>query len=313
MGTLRRGLIAGAFGTVLLNAATYLDMALTGRPASMAPARAVARTAGAFGIDLRGDDDRAEAYGALGGIATGLGLGVLASLTRSAGVRLPAPLGAAAIGSMAMAATDAPMAAAGVSDPTEWSGADWLRDAVPHLAYGAGVRWAMDWSDRQDSRDTASTEAREATDEHPPARPSLVGTVARSLALGVATGGRSSLALGGPVLTARGGRPGYVAAGLVTTELVIDKVPGVSSRLRPGPLAARMGSGAVGAAALARHRDAADAHVALAALTGGAAAFAGSIAGAAWRDIAADRDWPGWRAGAVEDAVALGLTVIACR
>ncbi|MEO6509564.1 MAG: hypothetical protein ABIO16_01145 [Nocardioides sp.] len=35
-----------------------------------------------------------------------------------------------------MAATDAPMAALGVSDPRTWATADWLSDAIPHLAYG---------------------------------------------------------------------------------------------------------------------------------------------------------------------------------
>ena len=35
-----------------------------------------------------------------------------------------------------MIATDAPMAALGVSDPRTWKPADWASDALPHLAYG---------------------------------------------------------------------------------------------------------------------------------------------------------------------------------
>ncbi len=40
------------------------------------------------------------------------------------------------IGAAAMAGTDVPMAALGVSDPRTWAAKDWLSDAVPHLAYG---------------------------------------------------------------------------------------------------------------------------------------------------------------------------------
>jgi hypothetical protein len=36
----------------------------------------------------------------------------------------------------AMAATNAPMAMLGVSDPCSWTATDRLSDAVPHLAYG---------------------------------------------------------------------------------------------------------------------------------------------------------------------------------
>jgi hypothetical protein len=142
--TIGRGVVAGAFGTLLLNAATYLDMALTGRPASSVPGDTVQRSAAKLGLHPPRDPHRLEAYGALGGIAVGVALGVAASVARSAGVRLPAPLGAAAIGGLAMAATDTPMAATGVTHPRTWSAADWARDVVPHLAYGAGVRWAMD-------------------------------------------------------------------------------------------------------------------------------------------------------------------------
>src|SRR3954462_5547657 len=102
--TIGRGLLAGAFGTLLLNAATYLDMALTGRPASDVPGRMMLRTAHAAGLQPPDDEARTEAYGALGGIATGLALGVGASAARAVGVRVPAPLGAVLTGAAAMAA-----------------------------------------------------------------------------------------------------------------------------------------------------------------------------------------------------------------
>jgi hypothetical protein len=185
------------------------------------------------------------------------------------------------------------MAAGGVSDPREWSAADWTRDVVPHLAYGAGVRWAMDRVDRGDRVD------------HAPRR----GLLARALALGVAAGGRSTLGIGGPVLAARGGPAAVAAAGLIGTELVVDKLPGVPSRLRPGPLGGRLVAAGVGAVALAR---ADEKPAVLPAVAGVAGAALGSLAGAVWRDVAAERGWT-WQAGAVEDAVALGLTAAACR
>jgi uncharacterized membrane protein len=301
MTAIGRGLVAGAFGTLLLNAATYLDMALTGREASTTPGETVQRAGAALGLSVPEDQARLEAYGALGGAAVGLGLGVVASVARSAGVRLPAPLGAVAIGGLAMAASDGGMIANGVTDPREWTAADWTRDVVPHLAYGAGVRWAMDRMDHGADDPTTQED-----------RPSRVGLLLRSAALGLAAGGRSSLSLGGPLASARGGLPALAAAGLVTSELVADKVPGAPSRLDPGPLAGRLVGGAVGAGVLARRHDARAGGTSVALVVGAAGAFVGAVAGATWRELAAERGWT-WQAALAEDAVALGLTAAACR
>jgi hypothetical protein len=35
-----------------------------------------------------------------------------------------------------MAAADVPLTRLGLTDPRQWSQADWYADAVPHLAYG---------------------------------------------------------------------------------------------------------------------------------------------------------------------------------
>ena len=43
-----------------------------------------------------------------------------------------------------MTATDASSAVLGASDPRTWSAPAWAADAVPHLAYGAGVVLAYD-------------------------------------------------------------------------------------------------------------------------------------------------------------------------
>lgn len=180
-----------------------------------------------------------------------------------------------------------------------------MRDVVPHLAYGAGVRYAMDRVDGRPHRTTTTVPGRDD-------KPSGVGVLTRSALLGIAAGGRSSLAIGGPFGVARGGLTGVAAAGLVAAELVIDKMPGVPSRLDPGPLGGRLVGGAVGAGALARLRHAGAVTSVAAGVVGAAGAFAGSIAGATWRELAAERGWT-WQAALAEDAVALGLTIAACR
>ncbi|WP_236238839.1 hypothetical protein [Streptomyces sp. CC228A] len=133
-----RGLLAGATGTVALNLVTYGDMVLRGRPSSSMPAETADRLAGQAGIELGDGEEKAgreEAAGALLGYVAGLGTGLLYGLLRGRGSRpvwLAGPLLAAA----AMAASDLPATALGVTDPREWSSTAWLSDVVPHLAYG---------------------------------------------------------------------------------------------------------------------------------------------------------------------------------
>ncbi|GAA5151917.1 hypothetical protein GCM10023340_31350 [Nocardioides marinquilinus] len=293
--TLGRGLIAGAVGTTLLNLATWVDVALSGRQPSDAPDRTVDGVLRRLGADVPRDGGRPAAYGALGGIAAGLGIGVAASAARTAGLRLPAPVGAAVIGAAAMAASDVPMALTGVSDPSTWSRADWTRDAAAHLAYGVGVRWALDRATPPASED--------AVLERPTGR-----LLRRCLALGAAAGSRSTLGIGGPAVAA----PTPVTlltSGLVLGELVADKLPFAPSRLQLPGLASRVVTGSVGAVALAR-REQRSATLPL--LVGAAGAVAGSVGGAAWRDWAQQRGLT-WQGAVAEDAVAVGLTAWACR
>ncbi|TWV55868.1 hypothetical protein FRZ03_05705 [Streptomyces misionensis] len=137
--SIARGCAAGAAGTTALNAATYLDMALRGRPSSSAPEDVVEKVTERAGHpvpETDGRDNRLSGMGALAGIAVGVGAGVAASLLHRLGVRPPLWLGGPATGALAMALTDAPMAGLGVSDPRSWSATDWTADALPHLAYG---------------------------------------------------------------------------------------------------------------------------------------------------------------------------------
>lgn len=148
MKTLLKGILAGAAGTTLLNAATYVDMALTGRAASAVPAESVRKLAEIFGLRemaAAGDDvpetvrNTREALGALLGIKVGIGIGVLFGAAYPVMKGRPLLLQGLLAGAAAMAATDLGLAGLAVSDPKTWTPSDWLRDAVPHLCYGLAV------------------------------------------------------------------------------------------------------------------------------------------------------------------------------
>ncbi len=136
------GLVAGAAGTAALNAITYLDMAVRGRPASSVPAQTAQELADEAGVDLAADADeetaenRSEALGALMGYASGLGFGALYGLVAPRLPRVPVPAGAAALMLAAMAGANVPAAMTGATDPREWSVHAWAADIIPHFAYG---------------------------------------------------------------------------------------------------------------------------------------------------------------------------------
>jgi hypothetical protein len=147
------GALAGAAGTTALNAATYLDMAVRGRPASSTPEDTVRAIAGRAGVEVPGDErtrkNRLSGLGALAGAATGVGIGAAYGVLRRAGVRLPGPVAALAVGGAAMAASDGSMTALGITDPRQWDATSWLSDALPHLAYGAVTVAALHALDRR--------------------------------------------------------------------------------------------------------------------------------------------------------------------
>ncbi|MDV7090296.1 hypothetical protein [Rhodococcus opacus] len=302
MNAVTTGIAAGAAGTTMLDAVTYLDMAIRGRPASTVPEKTVESVATALGVAIPGRGDalaaRRSAFGALGGIAVGTGLGVAAALVRRAGAHLTPAAGTIGIGLAAMAATDIPIAVRGISDPRQWTAQDWLSDLVPHLVYGATVTTVL----RQ--QDEATGHRRE-----PGERSSTI----RSAVIGVASGLRSSTGIAAALLS---GAPGTAhrarlvgATALVGGELVADKNPNVPSRLSQPALTGRLIAGGGGAAALAR-RDRADTASAL--IIGTVGALAGSHGGAWWRQWASRR-MPDWQAALAEDAVALTMAATALR
>lgn len=144
---LGRGLVAGGAGVTALNTITYLDMAVRARPSSDSPAQAVEKLAEKAGTEIPGKDDerenRLQGLGPLAGIVTGTAVAVTAALAWPALRRVPAPLGAAVLGALAMAGSDGPLVGLGLTSLGDWSAADWVSDAVPHLGYGAAVYAAL--------------------------------------------------------------------------------------------------------------------------------------------------------------------------
>lgn len=133
------GALAGAAGTTALNAATYLDMALRGRGSSSTPEQTIEALAHRTGVRIPGDEESAQnrfsgfgpLLGIVSGVGTGIALGALHAWWR------PSPVVSAVLATVgAMAGSNGPMAALGVTDPASWSAGDWVADGVPHAVYG---------------------------------------------------------------------------------------------------------------------------------------------------------------------------------
>lgn len=295
-----RGVTAGAAGATALNFTSGLDALLRGRPPSDAPEQVVSALADRAGLQVPGDQAtrgrRIEALGPLSGTATGLVLGAAAGALRAAGLRLPTVVGGPLLGAAAMLVTDGAMALTGVASPRRWSGADWAADVVPHLAYGITTHRTL--------------AALDGDGDAPAIRPA---TLARAVALGAATGSRSSagitaLALTsrrgdrGPVAPRAGSRPGRAVTVLLAAgELAADKLPSAPSRLAPPGSIPRTALAATAAAGMAaRDGERPEPAAVVAAVT----ALGSAAAGLRLRALAARRlgsDLPGALA---EDALA---------
>ncbi|WP_432561968.1 hypothetical protein [Kineococcus sp. SYSU DK003] len=299
------GLAAGAVGTAVLNAVTYADMAWRGRDASTVPEDTVEALAQRVGLSVGGSGtergNRRTALGALSGTVAGLGVGALVGTARAAGLRLPAGVGGAVTGVAAMAATDLPAHALGVTDLRTWTAQDWVSDVVPHLAFGVAAHSTLRMVDPPEPGGSTAVVDR-------PAKASG-GLVARSALLGVAAGGRSTLGLAGPALTGGNAAAKLGAVSALGAEVVLDKNPSTPSRLSAAGLPARLLAGASGAVVLARREHQ---QVVLPVLAGVAGALVGSAAGVTWRAFAAELA-PDWQGAVVEDVASLTLAVLASR
>lgn len=142
------GAAAGAAGTTALNAATYLDMAVRGRPSSSTPEDTVEALADKAHVSIPGEgetrENRLAGLGPLTGLVTGIGVGALLGLGRAAGWRPGGLVGGVAATLLAMFGSDVPMTALGVTDPRTWPASSWVADVVPHLAYGAVTATVLD-------------------------------------------------------------------------------------------------------------------------------------------------------------------------
>jgi hypothetical protein len=152
LGWVLRGAAAGAAGTTALNAVTYLDMAVRGRPSSSTPERTVEELAEKAHVPIPGHEEerqnRLQGLGPLTGLVAGVGVGVLVGLARAAGFRSQPLVGTALTTVGVLIGSNGPMTALGITDPRTWSATDWVSDVVPHLAYGAVVKTTMDAFDR---------------------------------------------------------------------------------------------------------------------------------------------------------------------
>ncbi|MGH8902994.1 MAG: hypothetical protein ACRDYA_15315 [Egibacteraceae bacterium] len=145
-----RGLAAGAAGTLALEATTFLDMLVRGRPPSELPARAAGKLADGAGVDLGPEDtgvaaNRRNALGSLLGHLTGLSVGAAYGIVRGRRSATTAwPLTGLMIGLAAMAAGGVPATLSGLTDPRKWGVSGWLEDLVPHVGYGLAAALAYE-------------------------------------------------------------------------------------------------------------------------------------------------------------------------
>lgn len=140
LSSIARGIAAGAAGVTALNATTYADMAVRGRPASTTPEQSVEKLARTLRTDVPGDGQARQArltgLGALLGTLTGVVVGAGYGAARACGWNPSVVVGGLAASGTAMVGASAPMTVLGITDPRSWSTADWLSDVLPHLAYG---------------------------------------------------------------------------------------------------------------------------------------------------------------------------------
>ncbi len=135
------GAAAGAAGTTALNAVTYVDMAVRGRPASTTPEDTVEKLSQKAHVSVPGKgqtrQNRVAGLGPLTGLLAGVGIGAVLGVARAAGWRpgIGAATATATVG--ALVGTNGPMTVLGVTDPRTWPVSSWAADLVPHLAYGA--------------------------------------------------------------------------------------------------------------------------------------------------------------------------------
>jgi uncharacterized membrane protein len=240
--------------------------------------------------------------GALSGPVSGVVVGGLAGVLRAAGVRPPVLLGGPLLAATALLAGAGPL-------------------PVPRAASGrvAGVVGALVFG--LAAQATLAAVARVA-EQREPVRPPRPGALLRAVALGAASGSRSTVGIAavaatsgpddrGAVAGRLGGRTGTTLSALAAAgEVVGDKLPATPARTALPPLLARAAAGAVAAGAVAT-RDGDD--PAAPAVVGLVAAVGTAFLAVRARSAAAER-FGSDRPGAVaEDALAALLAWLGAR
>jgi hypothetical protein len=141
-----RGMLAGAAGIVVLDAYTYGDMLLRGRPASVVPSAVAKIVAQKLGVESLASDDapnadnRRSGAGALFGYGVGIGAGAgYAALRPAFEAWMPWPIAGVLLGASTLVASEGGATALGATDWSTWSLADWVSDIVPRTLYGLTV------------------------------------------------------------------------------------------------------------------------------------------------------------------------------
>lgn len=133
-----KGLVAGAAGTAAMTLSSTIEMKLTRREASSAPADAAAKV---LGVEPTGDEEKARfatvvhwAYGTSWGAARGLIGAIGLTGPAAAGVHFAAVWGNGLV----------MLPALGVAPPVrEWGAKALAIDAFHHLVYGVGASLAF--------------------------------------------------------------------------------------------------------------------------------------------------------------------------
>ncbi len=138
------GFLGAAVGTIALDVASYVDMAVRGRPASTLPTEVVKKLAAPVGATaLLADDEatknRQSGIGALLGYAEGLAIGTLYGAIRPAIRAVPWPIAGLALGGLTLVASEGTATKLGATDWATWSAADWISDIIPRSIYGLAV------------------------------------------------------------------------------------------------------------------------------------------------------------------------------
>jgi hypothetical protein len=124
------GMLAGAAGTAVLDATTYADMLLRGRPPSNVPQKVAQQ----FVPNI--DENRRMGLAALIGYADGFSVGALYGAVRPSIRNVPwfwAGLGLAAL---TLVLSEGTATAMKQTDPREWGVSGWIADIVPRCLYG---------------------------------------------------------------------------------------------------------------------------------------------------------------------------------